>query len=295
MVSVYWARLSLEWATRSRRTGRGCRRRLSKLFPLYTRLGKPEPGGWLDRHVEFGQTYSQYLRGRPRRVDVTRRVIYVQPLGQFNPAQEKIVRLAAQYLGLYFDLPVTTLPKLRLDVVPSQARRKAGSRGSEQLLTTYILHDVLPPRLSQDAAVLIALTAADLWPGEGWNYVFGQASLSDRVGVWSLHRFGDAEESDDAFRQCLRRTLKTASHETGHMFSMAHCTLYRCNMNGSNHLQESDRTPLEMCPHCLAKLCYATGADPVKRCRQLSEFYKANGFLSDQQFCERSLQVLRSQ
>ena len=94
------------------------------------------------------------------------------------------------------------------------------------MLTTYILHDVLPPRLSQDAAVLIALTAADLWPGEGWNYVFGQASLSDRVGVWSLHRFGDAEESDDAFRQCLRRTLKTASHETGHMFSMrtARCT-----------------------------------------------------------------------
>ncbi len=27
-----------------------------------------------------------------------------------------------------------------------------------------------------------------LHAGKGWNFVFGQASLQDRVGVWSLHR-----------------------------------------------------------------------------------------------------------
>ena len=111
----------------------------------------------------------------------------------------------------------------------------------------------------------IALTTSDLWPGQGWNFVFGQASVTDRVGVWSIWRNGDPHGDDEAYRTCLRRTLKTASHETGHMFSMQHCTFYECNMCGSNHREESDRQPLWLCPICLAKLCHATGADPGKR------------------------------
>ena len=196
----------------------------------------------------------------------------------------KIVRARHSILGHL--LPVAHDDPQRItagrDSKPSATESE--SEGSEQLLTTHILHDVLQPRLPQDAAVMIALTSADLWPGEGWNYVFGQASLNDRVGVWSLHRFGDADGSDADYRQCLRRTLKTASHETGHMFSMTHCTFYQCNMNGSNHLQESDGRPLEMCPHCLAKLCYATGADPAKRLNNLATFTRPTGFTTTRKY-----------
>jgi len=135
--------------------------------------------------------------------------------------------------------------------------------------------------------------AADLWPGEGWNYVFGQASLDDRVGVWSINRFGDPDRDEDAFRLCLLRTLKTASHETGHIFSMAHCTLFACNLCGSNHLPEADRHPLELCPHCLAKLCRATKADPARRFEKRIEFYKQNSLKPEQEFCEKSLEALR--
>ncbi|MGE5192634.1 MAG: Zn-dependent protease, partial [Deltaproteobacteria bacterium] len=63
-----------------------------------------------------------------------------------------------------------------------------------------------------------------LKPGEGWNFVFGQASLSDRVGVWSIYRFGNPEKSADDYKLCLRRTLATAVHETGHMLGIKHCT-----------------------------------------------------------------------
>ncbi len=48
---------------------------------------------------------------------------------------------------------------------------------------------------------MLALTTSDLWPGEGWNFVFGQASLSERVGVWSLHRLGNPQIE---FTTCLR-------------------------------------------------------------------------------------------
>jgi len=265
----------------------------SKLLPLHTKLGKPLPGDWLDKHAEFGQNYAQYLGSRPVRADQRRRVIYVQPLGDFSPAEKKIVEQATEFLGVYFQLPVKAREALSLDVVPRKARRNSGGRRAEQILSTYVLDKVLKPRLPKDAVALIAFTNADLWPGEGWNYVFGQASLADRVGVWSIHRYGDPGGGDAAFRQCLLRTLKTASHETGHMFSIPHCTFFECDMCGSNHLAEADRRPLEVCPSCLAKLCYAAGADPAKRFQGLIAFYKAHGLKAEQEFCEKSLAALK--
>jgi archaemetzincin len=261
----------------------------ARLLPLHTKLGKPEPGDWLDRYPELGQTYQQYLRSRPIKATARRSTIYVQPLGDFTASEKKIVDLAAEFLGIYFQLPVKVREPLSLDVIPQKARRTPGRPGSQQILSTYVLDKVLKPRLPKDAVALIAFTTTDLWPGEGWNYVFGQASLADRVGVWSIHRYGDPAESDEAFRLCLLRTIKTATHETGHMFSLLHCTFYECNMCGSNHLAESDRRPLEPCPVCLAKLCHATGADPAKRFQQLIEFHKAHGLKAEQEFCEKSL------
>lgn len=264
-----------------------------KLIPLHTRLGKPKKGEWLDAHFELGQTYSRYLRGKPVCADATRRTFYVQPLGSFTPTQNKIVERTAEHLGIYYQLPVQVLPPLALDVIPEAQRRRDGSAGTEQLLTRYILADVLKPRLPDDAVAMIALTAMDLTPGEGWNYVFGQASLTDRVGVWSLHRFGNPEAGEEAYQQCLRRTMKTAAHETGHMFSISHCTFFNCLMCGSNHLEEADRRPMEVCPDCLAKLCFATGADPIRRFEKLIAFYEANGLTAERDFCRKSLKKLK--
>ena len=88
-------------------------------------------------------------------------------------------------------LPVKILDPLPLSEIPAEARRKRDEAGDEQLLTTYVLNDLLKPRVPKDAVTLIAITPADLWPGEGWNFVFGQASLARsgrRVVVPSLWR-----------------------------------------------------------------------------------------------------------
>lgn len=264
-----------------------------KLLPLHERLGPPGPGQWLAEHPEPGQTYRQYVRSRPITPDKRRDVIYVQPLGNFTTTQERIIKLSAEYMGLYFDLPVKIRDGLSLDLIPANARRKHPEWGMDQVLSTYVLEKVLEPRLPSDAVAYIAFTASDLWPGEGWNFVFGQASLTQRVGVWSIYRKGDPHESDESFRLCLRRTLKTATHETGHMFSLPHCIYYECNMCGSNHLAESDRHPLWLCPVCLAKLCWATKADPQKRFERLAAFCDTHGLTAEQEFFEKSLTVLR--
>jgi archaemetzincin len=263
------------------------------LVSLSTPLGPAEEGDWLASHPEKRQTYREYLRCRPVRVEPSHRNICVAQLGALSASQQRIVSITKEYLGIYFQLPVTSREELSLDLIPKTARRTPSPDDPEQLLTTFVLQEVLRPRIPPRTAVFIAFTGSDLWPGEGWNYLFGQASLSDRVGVWSIHRFGNPDESEDAFQRCLRRTLKTATHETGHMFSLAHCTLFECNMCGCNHLAESDRMPLYLCPHCLAKLCYATKAIPTKRFKELIVFFRNHGFPDDAAFCEKSLQAIR--
>ena len=86
------------------------------------------------------------------------------------------------------------------------------------MLTGYILHEILEPERPADALAYLALTASDLWPGQGWNFVFGEANLRQRTGVWSIYRNGDPGQDLTLY---LRRTLGTASHELGHVLSGA--------------------------------------------------------------------------
>lgn len=266
-----------------------------RLLPLHEKLPKPKPGEWLDQHREPGQTYRQYIKSQPVRPTSRRNVIYVLPLGEFSTTQRKIIHLTAKNMEIYFGLKVRVEKDLSLDAIPKKARRVHPTWGDEQILSTYVLDDLLRPRLPKDAVCYIAFTTSDLWPGEGWNFVFGQASLQQRVGVWSIYRNGDPDQSEAAFKLCLRRTIKTATHETGHMFSMYHCIYYKCNMCGSNHRAESDSHPMWLCPVCLAKLCWANRLDPEKRYERLLEFAKENGLETEQEFYEKSLAALRAE
>jgi archaemetzincin len=258
---------------------------LQKLVPLHTPLSPPRPGDWLDAYDEAGQNYRQYLASRPVRATPQRRTLYVQPLGEFTDTE---------FMRRYFQLPVDVLADIPLSVVSDKARRQSPLTGKPQILSTYVLDDLLRPRLPADALALIAFTSADLWPGLGWNFVFGQASLEHRVGVWSMHRLGDPDAGPEAFRLTLRRTLGIAAHETGHMLSMPHCTFYECCMCGSNHLEESDRYPLWLCPQCLAKLLHATSADPAKRFGDLIEFAKQHELDREAEFWQRELEALET-
>ena len=277
-----------------RRRAKRLAEQIEKLRPLHKKLGKPRPGDWRagPGADEPGQTFAEYLRCRPVRPVGTRRVIYVQPLGGFTGTQRKIVDLSAEFMGMYFNLPVKVLKPLPASVIPKRARRVHPTWGVQQILSTYVLDDVLAPRLPKDAAAYIAFTASDLWPGAGWNFVFGQASLRGRVGVWSIYRNGDPAAGRRAFRLCLLRTLKTATHETGHMFSMRHCTAYECNVCGSNHLEESDRRPLSLCPECLGKVCWATRTEPLARFQKLLTFAGRHGFATEAGIYARSIKAL---
>lgn len=240
-----------------------------KLLPLQTKMGPVSPGDWLASHPEPGQKFDEYLASNPNRPNAQCTTIYIQPIGEFTAPQKRLLDDTVEVMSVFFGVAVKTLVQLPLELIPASARRVHPSWGVPQTLTGYVLNEVLMPHRPKDAVAVLALTTSDLWPGENWNFVFGQASLEARVGVWSLARFGDPEKD---YAQTLRRTLATATHETGHMLGIPHCIAFECGMNGSNSLPEYDRRLLGFCSECEQKVWWACGVDPVKRYKALSEF-----------------------
>lgn len=245
---------------------------IKKIEPFFKPMGKPAAYDWLASHNEPGQTFDEYLDSDPTKPTKERQKIYVLPLGTFNAKQQKVIAVIAGYLEAFYDLPVQQMPSRPLAVAYPNIRQNKLTK-TRQIKTDYILDNVLKPILPADAAALIAFTTDDLYPDETMNYVFGQASLENRVGVWSLERLDDNTDE----RGFLLRTLKIAAHETGHMFSMKHCTKYECLMSGTNHLGETDSRPIDACPECMAKICWFSDIDPTARYERLAEFCRKNG------------------
>lgn len=258
----------------------------AKIRPLFSKKRAPRPGDWLAQHREDGQTFEQYLRADPNRPTARRAVLYIQPIGDFSPVQQKLIEHTADAMGRFFGLPVKTLKPIGLDVVPASARR---TRAQPQILSTWVL-DMLKPKRPADAVAVLALTNVDLWPGENWNFVFGQASLSERVGVWSVWRFGDPERD---YTRVLRRTLQTATHETGHMFGIQHCIAFECGMNGSNNLPEADATPMPFCSECEMKLWWACRIEPARRYAELIDFAEKNGLRQEFEFWRKCADAIK--
>lgn len=239
---------------------------------------KVESGDWLESQKESGETFEEYVASKPTLPTAERRTIYIQPIGTFTAEQRKAIRLTADYMKAFYNLPVKLNADRQLRNVPANLKRESGYPKRTQIRTQYFLDDVLPKLLKDDAAALIAFTNYDLYPGDTWSYVFGQATLQNRVGVWSLFRLGEMVlEKDNDKERLLLRTLKISMHETGHMFSMRHCTKYECLMSGTNHLAETDRRPLDACPECMAKIAWAMNYDPIERYKNLAAFWRKNG------------------
>jgi archaemetzincin len=92
----------------------------------------------------------------------------------------------------------------------------------------------------------------------------------------------------------LKRTLGTASHETGHILSLPHCIDFECSMNGSNGLAEGDRKPLHVCPPCLRKLCWNLQLKPVPYLKRLQTFYQRYEFADEAEWCGKAAAALES-
>jgi len=233
----------------------------------------PGPNDWLANHPEPGQTFDEFVRSNPNRPTAQRHTIYLQPLGRFD------LTLVKEWTEAFFMMPVTVRPPLDFGSAHITSRKNPSS-GQQQLLTTDILA-LLRQQLPADAFCMLGITMIDLYPDPAWNFVFGQAALRERVGVYSFARY----EGDP------RRSCKVLAHETSHMFGIEHCIYFRCVLNGSNHLAESDARPMHLYPVDLRKLQWSVGFDVMERYRRLSSVAKKAGFRDEAEW--DALQVQR--
>lgn len=259
----------------------------------------PKPGylDWLANHEEGGQTFAQFVQSEPRRPDARRKKLYLQPLGSFPEGSGVSLAELRRFTSAYFMINVALLPPLGV----SQSHittRPSPQTHQPQLLTGNVLN-LLYRRLPPDAFALLGVTMTDLYPAPDWNYVFGQASIRSRVGVYSFARYTaefSGQPATPASRQLLlRRSCKILAHEAGHMFGIQHCTFFRCIMNGCNHIGELDGSPLHVCPVDLRKLQWSVGFDVMERYRRLRDFYRKAGLDDEASWVEKRMSFIAAE
>jgi archaemetzincin len=247
----------------------------------------PGPHDWLANHRESGQTYNEYINSGFVKLikimrDTMQGAIYLQPVGNFHTGQGPSLDQLKEFAGAYFALDIRPLPPMKIKE-HNFTTRINNFTGKRQLLTGDILN-VLQNHIPHDAYCELAITMEDLYPDPSWNFVFGQADPLNRVGVFSFARydplFNGNENPRDYRKLLLLRSCKVLAHEIGHMFGITHCIFYKCCLNGSNHLKESDSRPIHLCPVCLPKLHYSIGFNVIERYHQLSQVYLKLGFES---------------
>ncbi|KAF3762313.1 hypothetical protein M406DRAFT_347447 [Cryphonectria parasitica EP155] len=131
--------------------------------------------------------------------------------------------------------------------------------------------------LPRDAYALLLLVDHDLYEDEDDDFCCGRAYGGSRVAVVSSARYSPlchAHEGVDTSHiwpashcaayvasQCLWLfcLARTASHELGHCFGMAHCMYYACVMQSTAGVAEDCRQPPYLCPVCAEKLSVAAG------------------------------------
>ncbi len=265
----------------------------------FPQLPKPQPGDWLDQHDEQGQTLKEFITQEHNWPDKKRNLIYIQPLETFKGNRGPSLEMLKNYTSIYFGLPVKVLSVSRIDTTKFTSRINPSSNKKQYLASDILKY--LIDNVPSDAFCVIGITLTDLYPEPSWNFVFGYASFTERVGVFSFARYvpgfyNIVKPSYTIENKILfiLRCSKVISHEIGHMFGMLHCIAYHCNMNGSNNLGESDAQPIHLCPVCLLKLQRSVGFNIVSRYENLSHFYKDVGLKKENEWVKRRIRKIKT-
>ena len=240
-------------------------------------LPDPQPREWRALHEEDGQTFDEYVRTVTRPA-AAERTVYLQPVDHVGSLTDTCLQTPAAFAGAFFQLDVRVLPPLVLEPAP-MTTRLAPDTGTPQVYTGDILGRLLAEKPA-DAFCVLGITAHDLFPHPIVSFAFGEASATCRVGVCSVARYGPPFCEDAPGRQpgaMRRRCCRVIAHEIGHMAGIGHCVYFRCLMNGSASLAESERRPLHLCPIDLRKLQWLLEFDLTERYRQLQQFWRDVG------------------
>ena len=304
---------------------------------------------WLAQYNETGQTFKQFLddcpwlsrrkwkymkqRFVPSGSNIREKypdgVICLLPIGRFDDVTAPSSADLAEYVRLFFCLPVQVLPAVELrqeaDTVvwidkkggdeeePRPVRlqcRFDRASGSTQLTVHSILTQ-LKQSIPDNALCLIGFTMSDLYDTKPDLFVAGMASGNRRVGVFSFYRYhptltfstefwyeihSSVTVADEAETKqiVLQRSCKLIVHEIAHLMGVDHCIWFSCCMNGSGHIAEDFKQPMFLCPVDLHKLQTLCGFDVVSRYQGMLSFFVKHKMTEEAKWLQRRIAFITS-
>ena len=250
---------------------------LSSADNYHNPVSTPSENDWLHNQSENGQTFSQFLSDNSNKKLGNRKTIYINPLQKM---EENFLKNCLLYCKAFFYpmkveiVNLASLKSLHIESRINEYTNKIQYHAGE-------INSKMSKLVPNDAHCVLSILLDDLYPKKEWNFVFGQASYYNRVGVFSFARFNpkfwDEEGPTNLENYLLYRSCSTLVHEICHTFGIKHCIFYSCLMNGSNTLEEQAKRPLIECPVCFRKLQYSIGFDPLERYKQLMNVSKSFG------------------
>ncbi|UJR08364.1 hypothetical protein I4U23_012635 [Adineta vaga] len=271
-------------------------------------IPKPDKGDWLNICKEDGQTVQEFERSQKALPSSRCNIIYLQPFGDFNSPRTPSLDIICQFSRIFF-------PGCQTELLPSvdlndnmRQRINTSTHQSQYLISdfTEYLKQMQQKRNNPQELFSIGVTMVDIYPNLKWNFVFGEASVADGIGLFSFARFDPLfpHPSVESFQQLctqeervliLRRALNTYIPEVMHLFGLKHCIYYLCLMNGTNGEIEMDNKLLYLCPICLRKMSIVfknQNYDIIHMYKNLSELSKTLGFQQEIAWYTNRLQIL---
>ncbi|CAF4797090.1 unnamed protein product [Rotaria sp. Silwood1] len=234
----------------------------NRINESFASIPEPDYWGWLNQRQEYGQTFKSFEQVVSKAIPHS-----TQPIGSFEHPRAPPLELIGEFAQAFFlGCDVKILPMV--DFTESMPNRI--NSGTKQIqyqtkgLFEYLAH-TRSQRNAREELLCVAVTMADIYPDETYNFVYGQARVTDSYGVYSFsrldplfpmppHKSMNMKLTDADRTIILRRCIKILLHEIGHLFGLKHCIYYLCLMNGANNQIEMDQQPLFVCPVCLRKL-----------------------------------------
>src|SRR5919109_1345148 len=78
--------------------------------PEFDPISKPGPHDWLAVHPEPGQTFDEFTASCPNQPTDLRRIIYLQPLGEFAADRNPPIEKLREFASAFFAMEVKALP-----------------------------------------------------------------------------------------------------------------------------------------------------------------------------------------
>uniref|UniRef100_A0A8C6TJT7 Archaemetzincin-2 n=1 Tax=Neogobius melanostomus TaxID=47308 RepID=A0A8C6TJT7_9GOBI len=149
---------------------------------LFQNITVHSESDWIPAHPEEPQDFEIFYRDQYRKTpNASHNTIYIQTIGSFGDAgaqTEQYVEWLRDYCQAFFHgLTVKLLPAVTVEETGCSFRINSNSHNL-QILTGDLLR-FLGNRKPKDAFCIVGITMIDLYPKDSWNFVFGQASLSN--------------------------------------------------------------------------------------------------------------------